>query len=290
MRCLTDLYKRLKVNSRSDNYPEEEGCSLLTPLRIEKWLHQHGVTDFFIHKDLTVDVKGDLDLSSYPMERLPFYFGSVEGDVIFSPSQETPLTSLRGAPQWVGGDFIVSGARLYDFKGGPSYVGGHFVASDAQLISLIGSPKTIKGEVFLDRSSFRSLEGITQEESLTLNARASTGISLQGLPATMQRIDMTGSYCLNDLKGAPSQITGSAYFGNCNLGSLEGSPDYVGGDFYVGNNSALRSLRGGPRYVMGNYEASGCGIESMEDFMCEVDGNVYVENNPLMRYSLPTPC
>lgn len=50
-------------------------------VQIEKWLNEYHIRNYTINDDLTIDVKGDVFLSSYKEEQLPEYiqFGYVTG-------------------------------------------------------------------------------------------------------------------------------------------------------------------------------------------------------------------
>ena len=56
------------------------------------------------------------------------------------------LTSLRGAPQTVGGDFWCTGNQLINLIGAPHTVDGDFYCIQNQLTSLKGSPHTVGGD------------------------------------------------------------------------------------------------------------------------------------------------
>ena len=56
------------------------------------------------------------------------------------------LTSLKGAPQKVGGDFICDDNKLTSLEGAPQKVDGNFTCSNNQLTSLKGAPKEVGGD------------------------------------------------------------------------------------------------------------------------------------------------
>ena len=56
------------------------------------------------------------------------------------------LTSLKGSPKKVGGNFYVEGCKLKDLEGAPEYVGGDFSCKGNPLTSLKGMPKVIMGK------------------------------------------------------------------------------------------------------------------------------------------------
>ena len=91
--------------------------------------------------------------------KLPFKFGRV--DKHFICSKCTSLTSLKGAPQKVGGSFSCAGCTsLTSLEGSPQEVGGDFYCDVCpSLTSLKGAPQKV-GEDFYCRNcpSLKSLE------------------------------------------------------------------------------------------------------------------------------------
>ena len=67
---------------------------LKTKEQIKQWLDEMGVINYVINKDLTVDVKGDVNLSYKNLKELPVQFGKVKGNFFCSNNQ---LKSLKGA-------------------------------------------------------------------------------------------------------------------------------------------------------------------------------------------------
>jgi len=69
-------------------------------------------------------------------------FGKVGGDFVCS---ECELTTLEGAPEYVGRYFGCSYNELTSLKGAPERVGGDFDCSHNDLTSLEGAPKYVGG-------------------------------------------------------------------------------------------------------------------------------------------------
>lgn len=116
--------------------------------RIEKWLNENYIRNYTINDDLTIDVKGDVDLHRYGERELPEYiqFGKIKGsfDIYSSPY----LISLRGCPREVGVDFSCSECgNLTSLEGCPQIVRGSFFCNYCHsLTSLEGAPKTVGGD------------------------------------------------------------------------------------------------------------------------------------------------
>lgn len=115
----------------------------------------------------------------------------VEGNFVIHVDNHFRATDMTGMPQWVGGDFILDGARyLKTMVGAPSHVGGNFVCSHCYgLTDCTGAPQDIG-------------EGV----DLTWNYRLT---SLKGLPRVING-DLICDKCkaLNDLDHGPIRVTG----------------------------------------------------------------------------------
>lgn len=88
-------------------------------------------------------VPGDIQLNMENLTELPDFT-----DVIVQGSFEcvcNKLTSLKGAPRWVGGDFLCMGNELTSLEHAPKHVGGDFECNDNDLYSLEGAPKAVGG-------------------------------------------------------------------------------------------------------------------------------------------------
>ena len=161
---------------------------------IRKWLDEYKITNYTINDDLTIDVDGDVDLDFYKYEKLPEYiqFGAVRN--YFSLYCSSNLTSLKGCPCEVGGDFYCSGCiNLESLEEAPQKVGGSFECRAC--------------------NKLKSLEGAPQEVGWSFNC--------------------SGCSNLKSLKGCPKEVGINFYCSECkNLTSLKGCPKEIGGDFY----------------------------------------------------------
>ena len=73
------------------------------------------------------------------------------------------LTSLKGAPESVGGNFYCGRNMLMSLEGAPESVGGDFYCSSNSLMTLVGAPEKIVGnfscdEFIIDRGKW-GIEG-----------------------------------------------------------------------------------------------------------------------------------
>jgi hypothetical protein len=135
------------------------------------------------------------------------------------------LTSLKDAPQEVGGDFWCSNNELTSLKDAPKKVGGDFWCSNNELTSLKDAPQEVGGNFDCNNNKLTSLKGAPHE----VGGRF---------------------YCYNNkltsLRDAPQEVRGDFHCGDNNLTSLEGAPQEVGGRFNCSGNpvseSVLKSL------------------------------------------------
>ena len=76
------------------------------------------------NSDGSFDVKGSVDLANMNLTELPMKFGKVNGDFVCYSNK---LTTLEGAPNYVGRDFYCSRNNLASLEGAPKEVGGLFI-------------------------------------------------------------------------------------------------------------------------------------------------------------------
>src|SRR5690606_19501070 len=106
---------------------------LKTKEEIEKWLDKMEIENYTINEDLTVDVKGDVDIIQRELNKIPVQFGIIEG---WFECKKNKLTSLEGAPKVVEGVFNCSDNNLTSLEGCPKIVEGYFCCSGNKLTSL----------------------------------------------------------------------------------------------------------------------------------------------------------
>lgn len=109
---------------------------------IKRICFEYKIKNYFINMDGTVDVEGDVELSSKGLNKIPLKFARIMGNFNV---QNNRLTTLCGAPLAVGGNFNCFNNNLSNLVGAPRWVGGDFYCYNNQLISLEGSPATVVG-------------------------------------------------------------------------------------------------------------------------------------------------
>ena len=150
------------------------------------------------------------------------------------------LESLIGCPNKVTGNFDCSCSHLTSLEGAPEYVGGSFRCSSCLgLTSLKGAPKKVGKDFYCIFC-----------KNLT---------SLEGAPEDVGRdFDCTHCYKLKSLEGAPKQIGGTFHCSHCSITSLKGAPESVGRGFYCSGCDNLTSLEGAPKSVGWGFDCSDC--------------------------------
>jgi len=93
---------------------------------IKEKCEKYKIRNYSIRQNGEVDVRGDVDLTSRNLHKLPIVFNHVTG--IFNCSNNR-LTTLMGSPKYVGHDFICSLNELPNLVGAPEYIGGNFICS-----------------------------------------------------------------------------------------------------------------------------------------------------------------
>jgi len=106
--------------------------------------------------DGTYDCKGSVYLMCLGLTKLPIRFRRVEGSFNCSGNQ---LTTLEGAPEWVGKHFICFSNNLTTLEGGPRYVGTIFDCAHNLLTTLKGAPRWVGEDFNCASNELRTLEG-----------------------------------------------------------------------------------------------------------------------------------
>jgi hypothetical protein len=127
---------------------------------IEQILNKLGVKNYTINPDGSVDVDGEVNITSMGLAQIPVKFGYVSGYVDCSHNN---LTSLNGAPREVGGDFWCQRNKLTSLNGAPREVGGNFMCYKNNLTSLKGAPREVGEDFWCQRNKLTSLKGAPRE-------------------------------------------------------------------------------------------------------------------------------
>ena len=94
--------------------------------KIIEWLKKYSIENYIINDDLSIDINGGVDLHDKKIENFPNYiqFNKIKGICNFKHNN---LTSLRGSPKYVKGDFYCNENNLKSLEFAPKIVKGDFV-------------------------------------------------------------------------------------------------------------------------------------------------------------------
>jgi hypothetical protein len=251
---IKDISKNMK---RIKSYQKFRNKLFENNSEIEAICQKYFIENYTINPDGSIDVDGDVILtknrpigSSYidfKLDKLPLKFRKVTGDF---DCRSNKLTSLEGAPEYVGGVFDCSHNQLETLEGGPKEVVKGYICWNNKLKSLEGCAQIIG----------------TPENLVDFNCSMNQLTSLVGMPQEICASVSCGSNKLKDLTGCPKKIWGSLSCDKNQIESLQGAPDYIGTDFSCDDN-LLRNLEGFPKEI-GN-------LRPLDG------GNVYIRYNRL---------
>lgn len=122
--------------------------------KIKKWLKKMKIKNYTINPDLTVDVKGDVNISHSHLDFIPIQFGVVSESFYCYNNR---LKTLKGTPHEVGEDFYCHNNVLLNLEDGPKKVGRTYHFSDNQVVSLKGMPNEIT-DLIAGNNDITSLE------------------------------------------------------------------------------------------------------------------------------------
>jgi hypothetical protein len=117
---------------------------------------KYGIENCTLNSDGSVDVDGNVDLSSMDLTEIPLKFGRVGGYFYCSNNK---LTTLKGSPREVGGNFNCINNQLKTLEGGPREVGVSFYCSHNQLTTLEGAPHYVGRSFDCSNNQLTTLKG-----------------------------------------------------------------------------------------------------------------------------------
>jgi len=109
-------------------------------IEIDSICKKYGIESYTVNEDGSIDVDGNVNLNAKFLKKLPLKFNKVTGDFYCAHNY---LTSLEGAPQYVGGSFNCSANELISLKHCPKHVGGDFNCVDNFITSLDSYPEYV---------------------------------------------------------------------------------------------------------------------------------------------------
>jgi len=145
---------------------------------IEQILAELDITNYEITPE-GVNVNGDVELPD-DYTKIPIQFNYVSGDFDCS---YTNITSLKGAPRYVGGNFHCFMSKQFtSLQYAPREVGGTFNCSNTIITSLKGAPREVGGSFSCDRTPITTLWGAPRYVGQHFLCIATLITSLEGAP------------------------------------------------------------------------------------------------------------
>jgi len=122
----------------------------------KEWLDNRNVKNYVINADGTIDVSGNVEISSSGIRgKLRVKFGKVTGNFDISYNH---ISNLEGCPNYVGGDFIAHSNDLKKLVGGPEEVGGSYNVCCNKLITLEGCAIEIGKNLYVDNNLLKQID------------------------------------------------------------------------------------------------------------------------------------
>ena len=119
-------------------------------------LQELGV-EFTTRSDGLLEVPGDLKLQGKGLTRLPDLSQVVVLGSFSCINNE--LTSLKGAPQYVGKDFWCTNNQIETLEHAPQHIGDNLYCYNNRLMTLQGAPAELGGGLYCKDNNLSSLAG-----------------------------------------------------------------------------------------------------------------------------------
>tara|TARA_R110000822_G_C15068291_1_gene468301 strand:- start:29 stop:565 length:537 start_codon:yes stop_codon:yes gene_type:complete len=135
--------------------------------KIKEICKKYKIENYTINDDGSVDVDGNVNLSTGDLKEIPLNFNKVSGSFWVDGNG---ITSLKGSPKKVGGRFDCSMNNLTSLEGGPKIV-DRFVCSNNNLTDLKGGPKSMSKKLYCTGNPIGSiLNGVDIEFIIAFNS------------------------------------------------------------------------------------------------------------------------
>lgn len=140
------------------------GHFLETKEDVKEWLDYFKIKKYTINDDLTVDVDGDVNISSEDILIIRVQFRKVSGTFCCDRNK---LVSLKGSPTFVGESFYCEHNRLTSLEGAPEHIGKIFHCDINELTTLKGCPKHFQA-IYCENNKLTSLEYIPTKPGIVI--------------------------------------------------------------------------------------------------------------------------
>lgn len=211
----------------------------------EKWLNEKGIVNYLINDDLTVDVHSKSVFLRFGKDENKLFvkFNDIEKDfTILINSPKNPLSSLKGCPEKVRGNFNINFNGLSSLEYCPKEVGGYFSCSNNKLISLLYCPVEVGGSFECNNNKLISLEYCPKRVGASFFCSGNKLTSLEHSPNLIKGTFSCSDNKLTSLKGCPERIEGDFYCNDNKLNSFEYYP-IAEGEQYIYDNP-IKTLKG----------------------------------------------
>ena len=131
----------------------------MTEQEIHTICEKYNINNYSINPDGSIDVDGNVNLTSLNLTELPLKFNKVSG---YFNCSYNKLTSLKGSPKEVESFFTCYDNKINDLKYAPNRIGGWFDGSVNNLKNLKNSP-TCVNLFFCEGNPLESLEGYNND-------------------------------------------------------------------------------------------------------------------------------
>lgn len=213
---------------------------------IENWLIEKEISNFTIHDNLTVSVKGDVDLSQKKLTHLPFKFNEIKGNFFASGNL---LSNFDNFPNLIEKDLVLCDNKFTTLKGLenitflkaldvsynqithlshlPNEINGSFSCANNQLKTLVGSPDIIKDSFFCSHNELKTLIGGPSYVNDMYVCKNNEITTLEGAPLRVYSMNCSDNK-ITSFKGGPQMIDSSLNINNNPLKSCEYIPSFKG--------------------------------------------------------------
>lgn len=244
--------------------------------KIKKWLSIFKIENYTINDDLTVDVKGNVDLfhKKFKLRKLIFQFGIVTGDFCCSFHY---LKTLKGCPREVGGSFDVGHNELKSLEFFPKKIGKNISVAHNRLISLKGIVNEVNGYL---TCSFNNLTSLNYFPLILRGDLDCSGNKLTSLEGITQKINGDLDCSFNQLTSIDcKEIKGSLNFTWNTIKTFNNMPELINGNVYCYHNPfEILSIKDLLFNVKGNIYSTEILLLELENFYQENKKNVYNES------------
>lgn len=185
---------------------------------VEKWLISMSISNYIIHEDLSVDVKGHVFINNKKLKEIPIQFNKVEG--VFDCSYNK-LKSLKGVPSIVGSRFKCSYNKLSSLKFSPEVINGDYDCSHNELNSLEFCPHTIIKMFDASNNKIKELSYFPRNIGTDIFLQFNLIERLANLPQQIKGVlDLHNNHILN-MAGLPQYVSGFVNLSNNKISNFD---------------------------------------------------------------------